>query len=83
MEVITYYSKNKTVCNEKAKKYYNEHKEQYKKNREENPLYIIKYRIDNKDILNKKFGCKCGGKYTKTNLSQHKKTMKHIKFITN
>ena len=43
------------------------------------------YYIKNKDyfheLKNQKFNCKCGGKYTYANKSQHLGTTKHQKFI--
>jgi hypothetical protein len=71
------------------KKYREENKEviieQNKKYREENPEKIKKYREtyreENKAKLNKKYDCKCGGKYTHKNKSQHLKTDKHQEYI--
>ena len=39
-----------------------------------------KYRENNKEHLNKKFVCECGGKYTHQNKAVHSKTKIHIDF---
>ena len=39
-----------------------------------------KYRENNKEHLNKKFVCECGGKYTHQNKAAHSKTKIHIDF---
>ena len=36
---------------------------------------------ENKEEVNKKFNCPCGGKYTKTNKAIHFKTKKHLKYL--
>jgi len=58
---------------ESEKKYYETHKaEVAEKNK--------KYRETHKVKINKKFNCKCGGKYTHSGKSQHEKTKKHINY---
>ena len=49
--------------------------------RNDNREYYNQYRIDNKDKLNKKFECPCGGKYTHSNKSNHEKSITHQKYI--
>ena len=39
------------------------------------------YNDTNKDEINEKFDCECGGKYTHANKSAHIKSNKHLKFI--
>ena len=41
------------------------------------------YRLNNKDKINKKSSCDCGGKFTCGNKSKHVKTTKHILYIEN
>ena len=43
--------------------------------------YMTKYREDNKERINKKFNCVCGGKYTRSNKAKHEKSRKHLNFI--
>jgi hypothetical protein len=62
--------KNKKICVNKNKSYV-EDKEGYKKECYEN----------NKEEINKKLNCKCGGKYTQRTKSRHEKTKKHQLFI--
>ncbi len=66
-------------------KHYQDNKEYYAKNdakyREEHKEQIAKYREDNKDIINHKNVCECGGKYTSKHISTHCKSKKHIAFI--
>ena len=54
------------------KDYYNENKEKLKASSKNN-------REANKDKLNEKFDCECGGKYIYTHKSTHIKTAKHQK----
>ena len=35
----------------------------------------------NKETINKKFDCDCGGKYTYQHKARHEKTKKHLKYI--
>ena len=42
-----------------------------------------KYYNNNKDKINKKMNCKCGGKYTKKNITIHQKTKKHQQYLQN
>ncbi len=41
------------------------------------------YRENNKNKINEKHNCLCGGKYTNTGKSQHVKTKKHCDYINN
>ena len=36
---------------------------------------------ENKEKINKKFNCTCGGKYTYVNKTKHFKTKKHLKYL--
>jgi hypothetical protein len=65
------YQKNKEIIKEKAKEYYQNNK----------AIINKKAKEKNKDKLNEKINCQCGGKYIKQNISRHLKTKKHIKFI--
>ena len=57
-----------------------------KKNKDKVIGYKYKYTESNKEKIkeykNKKFECKCGGKYTQSNKSMHFKSKKHINYIT-
>ena len=56
-----------------------------KEYREKNKPKVLKdnkiYKDDNKERLNKKYECECGGKYTYAHKAYHFKTEKHCKFI--
>jgi hypothetical protein len=65
-----YYDKHRDERIEKKKIYNHKHKEK-----------IQKYLQDNADKINKKFECKCGGKYTHQNKSKHEKTKKHQTYL--
>ena len=39
------------------------------------------YRDNNKDKINKKNICGCGGKFTNSNKSMHYKTKKHLNYL--
>jgi predicted GIY-YIG superfamily endonuclease len=41
------------------------------------------YREANRDEINKKHTCECGGKYTHTHKARHFKTPNHINFVNN
>lgn len=75
---------NKKVEGRTKKEWYNDNKEQrleYQKEYYENNKEKVKeYREQNKDKINQKFICPCGGKYTKQNKTQHERTNKHIEF---
>ena len=70
--------------------YYNEYyKEWYRNNKKRKQKYNKEYTIRNKDKsreyyiknknrFNEKFNCDCGGKFTKSNISAHIKTKKHV-----
>ena len=58
----------------------------YKTNKEKikeyNKEYGKTYRLANKEKFNEKFICDvCGGKTTRSNISKHLKTTKHLKFV--
>ena len=71
------------------KQYRIDNKERKKQYRIDNKEAILEqqkqYRIENKDKIkekkNQKFTCDCGGKYSASNKSQHKKSKKHQKYI--
>jgi len=71
-----YYQLNSEIINEKNKLY-------YKKNVEIIAEYKREYYLRNKKIINEKFKCECGGKYSKSNESNHIKTKKHLKYLKN
>ena len=54
-------------------------------NREQINEYSRAYRSAHKEQIkenrNEKITCECGGKTTKANISKHRKTMKHMKFV--
>ena len=39
------------------------------------------YREENKETINKKYNCSCGGKYTHSNKARHLKNLKHLEGI--
>jgi len=59
----------------------NYHAEWREVNKEHYLNYQTDYRVKNKDKLNKKITCPCGGRYTHTNEAQHFKTNKHKKWL--
>ena len=65
-----YYQDNKDELLEKNKQYYQDTKAY---TREQNRRWSEK----NRDVINQKFDCHCGGKYTHTNRMAHFKTKKH------
>jgi hypothetical protein len=73
-----YYQDNKEKIAEQTKKYRQDNKEKIAERNKE-------YRQDNKEKIaekmNKKFVCECGGKFTKANAAQYKKSKKHLKWI--
>jgi hypothetical protein len=50
-------------------------------NKENKKQYDKQYRMNNLDKINEKNICRCGGKYTYRNKSEHLKTKRHIKYI--
>jgi hypothetical protein len=48
---------------------------------EYNREYHRAYRSEHKEQINEKFTCECGGKATRSNISKHLKTKKHLKFV--
>jgi hypothetical protein len=45
--------------------------------------YSKQHYKDNKETINEKFHCECGGKFTRAHMAKHKKTKKHINFMNN
>ena len=43
--------------------------------------YWKKYREDNKEAMDKKHICECGGRYTMRNKARHGRSKKHTNFI--
>jgi len=74
-----YYENNKEHLKEYGKEY---SKEYYENNKEQTKIYGKEYRENNKEHLNQKHDCTCGGKYTTQNLSVHIKTKKHVNSLT-
>ena len=77
-------------CNDirayRSPEYLKEYFRQYEiDNKERRKKYLTQYEIDNKERIRIrkaiKFTCECGGKYTKSNITQHQKTKKHLLFI--
>ena len=78
-----------------SKEYYQDNKEEIlkkvllraSKNKEKLNKYLKIYRVQNKECLrvkaNEKINCNCGGKYTKANKQQHKRTKKHLDHVAN
>ena len=64
---------NRASTGKPRKEYMKEYLKEYKK----------KYYNKNKDIINEKYTCECGGKYTQNNKSKHINTKKHKSFIEN
>uniref|UniRef100_A0A6C0H1U4 GIY-YIG domain-containing protein n=1 Tax=viral metagenome TaxID=1070528 RepID=A0A6C0H1U4_9ZZZZ len=62
---------------EYLKNYFQNNKE---KNKEKIKEYRDNYREINKEKINKKIICECGGKYTLRHKSTHLKTKKHLNF---
>jgi len=85
-----YYEDNKERINEKNKKYQQDHKDKlkeynkkyYQDNKDDKKEYTRKYQQDNKERINEKHNCNCGGKYSTISKSQHERTKRHQKYIT-
>ena len=73
---IKYRKENKEEMREKDKKYYQENKEKIK---EQAKIWYYK----NQAKLNEKSNCDCGGKYTYSSKSKHKKTKLHQDYLAN
>ena len=62
-------------------------KEYNKSHKEEKRIYDEEYRENNKEKIkekmNKKFQCKCGGKYTRAHKLKHERTQIHINYVLN
>jgi len=65
---------NKYVAGRTKKEWRDDNKDHVKE-------YDKEYREANKDKINQKITCLCGGKYTKQNKAQHERTTKHKQFI--
>jgi hypothetical protein len=74
-----WYQDNKEKKKKQSKQYNQDNKETIKEK-------YKKYCQDNNEKIKakqyEKFDCECGGKYTHSNITIHKKTKKHIKFIS-
>jgi len=55
----------------------------YLENKEENNKQSNQWYKDNKAIVNQKYTCECGGKFTKRHKHDHVKTKKHIDWLSN
>lgn len=71
-----YYEDHKEELQEKGRKYNEENKEKRKE-------YGIIYYQKRKDDLKQKIECECGSIVSKYNMSAHRKTKKHKKYIEN
>ena len=86
-----YYDENKEKVYMRTKKYRDENKEKEsirkKKYRDENKDKIKeikkKYYEENKEKLSEKITCDCGSIFRKSDISKHRKTLKHISFLDN
>lgn len=88
-----YHEKNKLHRNKKCQEYYinnkqnvlEKSKEHYEKNKELVISKVKQYYSDNKDKINERrstiIECDCGSKVWKNNLSNHRKTKKHLEYI--
>ena len=43
--------------------------------------YLKQYGIDNRETINKKYNCSCGGRYTTKYKAKHYKSLKHQAYI--
>ena len=70
---------------ESSKKWYDSNKEYKKEYYEQNEQQIKEsqkqYRAQNKEKINEKINCGCGSIVMKCNLSNHKKTKKHLNYL--
>jgi hypothetical protein len=66
--------KNKDEIREKRKRYREENKDTIRDK-------LKKWRKENIEKIKEKTTCNCGGKYTKNNLSRHKKSKKHQEYL--
>ena len=67
---------NKQIPGRTDAQYYQDHKQQINERHQQN------YR-DSKESFNQKHTCRCSGKYTTANKSNHEKTNKHQNYIRN
>ena len=76
---------NKYIPGRSLREYREDNKDKIKLYRNNNKDKIKEssknYYIVNKDKINEKFDCECGGKYIKTHKSRHIKSLKHQEFI--
>ena len=84
-QVKQYRGDNLEHIKQHKKQYYeNNHeqiKQQHKQYRKDNAGHIKQHREDNKEQINQKHNCECGGKYTNANKACHEKTQKHQKHL--
>ena len=80
---------NKNIAGRTGKQHYQDNKEsilvkkkQYNDNHKvEKKQYDKKYRIDNRESINAKHECPCGGRYMQRHKKQHEMTNKHFDFM--
>jgi hypothetical protein len=84
---------NKTIPGRTKKQYYQDKKEtisakkkqHYQDNRERIAIISAQYRKENRESINKrqneKILCECGNYYTRTNISHHNRSKKHLKYL--
>ena len=81
-----YYQDNKEVLLGKQKVYRDNNKEKIHEYQQEyrnnNKEYNKEWYQNNKEKLQQKFNCECGGKYTKEHKTSHFKTNKHKNYIS-
>ena len=53
----------------------------YQANKAKINEYSRQYRDANREHINEKFNCPCGGRYTRTAMSHHFKSKKHLKYL--
>jgi len=68
---------NHNIPNRTKAEYYQDY---YQNNKDKKLKQVADYRLKNKDKINKKFACGCGGKFTKPHAAEHKKSKKHLKW---
>ena len=76
---------NKVLPGQTKKEWREKNKEHIKKYNEDNKDYKKEYgkdyRENKKEIINKKYNCECGGRYTYQNKTQHFKSEKHKDYL--
>ena len=81
-----FYIKNNECLNKnipgRTDKEIQQYQKDYKKtNKDKIDNFNKAYYIRNKEKLEEKFDCECGGKYTRCNKSHHIKTTKHLNYL--